>query len=95
MLAGALAKIVQRSKVDETLVSFFTKIAYYSLLLLVALIALGVLGLPMTSVIAVMGASVLALGIALQDSSAKLASAVGGCERIGRQQCEFHRPPLC
>jgi small conductance mechanosensitive channel len=76
LLAEALKKILQRSGVDETLVEFFTKITYYSLLLFVVLIALGVLGLPMNSVIAVLGASVLALGIALQDSLANLASGV-------------------
>ncbi|MGB3717708.1 MAG: mechanosensitive ion channel domain-containing protein, partial [Candidatus Promineifilaceae bacterium] len=76
ILAGASEKFLQRSGIDETLVSFFTKITYYTSLLFVALIALGVLGLPMTSVIAVLGASVLALGIALQDSLANLASGV-------------------
>jgi small-conductance mechanosensitive channel len=71
-----LEKLLRRSNVDETLVTFFTKIVYYTSLLIVALTALGVLGLPMTSVIAVLAAAVLALGIALQDSLANLASGV-------------------
>lgn len=76
LLAQALEKLLRRSNVDETLVTFFTKIVYYTSLLIVALTALGVLGMPMTSVIAVLAAAVLALGIALQDSLANLASGV-------------------
>ncbi len=76
MLAGALEKTVQRSDVDETSVSFFTTITYDTLHLLVAFNALGVLGLPMTFVTAVLGVSVLALGIDLQDSLPNLASGV-------------------
>ncbi|HET6443337.1 MAG TPA: mechanosensitive ion channel domain-containing protein [candidate division Zixibacteria bacterium] len=76
LLVNALEKILRRSKVDETLVNFFSSITYYSLLLLVVVVGLGVLGLPMTSVIAVLGASVLVIGIALQDSLANLAAGV-------------------
>ena len=76
LLVRVLTKLLHRSIIDETLVSFFAKLTYYSLIMLVALIALGFLGLPMTSIVAVLGASVLAIGIALQDSIANLASGV-------------------
>ena len=67
---------MRRSDVDETLINFSAKLTDYSLFVLVFLIALGFLGLPMTSIVAVLGASVLAIGIALQDSIANLASGI-------------------
>ena len=75
LLVRALTKLLQRSQIDETLVSF-SELTHYSLFMLVVLIALGLLGLPMTSIVAVLGASVLAIGIALQDSIANLTSGV-------------------
>jgi small conductance mechanosensitive channel len=73
LLVIALTKVRRRSNIDETLVSFFAKLTYYSLIMLVVLIALGFLGLPMTSMVAILGASILAIGFALQDSIANLA----------------------
>jgi small conductance mechanosensitive channel len=76
LLVGALTRMLRRSDVDETLINFSAKLTDYSLFVLVLLIALGFLGLPMTSIVAVLGASVLAIGIALQDSIANLASGI-------------------
>jgi len=76
LLVGALTRMMRRSDVDETLINFSAKLTDYSLFVLVLLIALSFLGLPMTSIVAVLGASVLAIGIALQDSIANLASGI-------------------
>jgi len=76
LLVGALMRMMRRSDVDETLINFSAKLTDYSLFVLVLLIALSFLGLPMTSIVAVLGASVLAIGIALQDSIANLASGI-------------------
>lgn len=61
-------------KVDTTLVSFFSNVVYYSLLILVVVVALGYLGVPTTSLVAVLGAATLAIGLALQDSISNLAA---------------------
>jgi small conductance mechanosensitive channel len=61
LLVGALTKMLRRSDVDETLINFSAKLTDNSLFVLVLLIALGFLGLPMTSIVAVLGASVLAI----------------------------------
>lgn len=55
-------------------VDFFDKALYISGLIIVGIIALGNLGIPMTSLITVLGASALAIGLALQDSLSNLAS---------------------
>lgn len=75
-LTRTAKKAMERSEVDETLISFLGNITYYMLLLIVVVIALGVLGFPTTSIIAVLGAATLAIGLALQDSIANLASGV-------------------
>jgi small conductance mechanosensitive channel len=67
-------KTMVRAEVDETLVSFLGNITYYVLLLIVIIIALGVLGFPTGSLVAILGAATLAIGFAIQDSIANLAS---------------------
>lgn len=76
LLTASLERLLRRSKVEETLISFFSSLAYYTLSPIVVMVALGVLGIPMTSMVAVLGAPVLAIGIALQDSIANLAAGV-------------------
>lgn len=73
-LTRAAKRAMDRAKTDQMLISFLGNITYYALLLVV--IALGVLGFPTTSIIAVLGAATLAIGLALQDSIANLASGV-------------------
>jgi len=74
MVTRNLPRLLRRSNLDYTLKNIFIRLAYYSMLVLVFLLALGVLGLPMSSIVAVLGASVLAIGIAMQDPIANLAS---------------------
>jgi small conductance mechanosensitive channel len=68
--------VLVRARVDETLVSFFTNILYYILLIVVAIAALNNIGIPMTTVVAIFGAATLAIGLALQDSLSNLAAGV-------------------
>ncbi len=75
-LTRAAKRTMDRAKTDQMLISFLGNITYYALLLVVIVIALGVLGFPTTSIIAVLGAATLAIGLALQDSIANLASGV-------------------
>lgn len=72
----ALTRWMERGKMDSTLVSFFGKVVYFSLLAVVFVIALGMLGIPTSSVIAVLGASTLALGLALQDTLSNFAAGI-------------------
>jgi len=69
-------KMMIRSKVDATLVSFVGNLIYVSLLTFVILAALAQLGIQTTSFIAVIGAAGLAVGLALQGSLANFASGV-------------------
>jgi small conductance mechanosensitive channel len=76
LLTRAFEKALQRADVDETLQNFFSQIIYYSLLVVVIVIALTNLGIPTTSLVAIIGASALAIGLALQDTLGNLASGV-------------------
>ena len=55
---------------------FLRKVAYIALLVVLVLAALQVVGVPMTSMIAVLGAAGLAIGLALKDSLSNIASGV-------------------
>ena len=76
MLTNLLHKTLERAHVDETLVPFFSRGAYYILLIVVIVIALGVVGIPTSSIVAILGAATLAIGLALQDSINNLASGI-------------------
>jgi small conductance mechanosensitive channel len=73
-LKKLLHKIMLKSKVDETLVSFVTSLAYVALMTFIIIAALGQLGVQTTSFIAVLGAAGLAIGLALQGSLANFAA---------------------
>jgi len=61
---------------DPTLVNFLSNVVYAILLIAVILAALDTLGLPVTSLVAVVGAAGLAVGLALKDSLGNFASGV-------------------
>lgn len=65
-----------RAEVEITAVQFLRKSAYVILLIVVLLAVLQVIGVPMTSMIAVLGAAGLAIGLALKDSLSNIASGV-------------------
>jgi small conductance mechanosensitive channel len=69
-------KLLTRNKLDETLVNFITSILRYVLLLFVVIAALSQLGIDTTSLIALLGAAGLAIGLALQGSLANFAAGV-------------------
>lgn len=76
LLIKPFRRAMTRGKVDETLTNFFSSVLYYLLLLIIILIALGVLGVPTTSIIAILGAATLAIGLALKDSISNLAAGI-------------------
>lgn len=76
LVIHGLKKLLEKSKVDQTLVSFLGNVLYYLLLAVVIIAALGNVGVATTSVVAVLGAATLAIGLALQDSLGNLAAGV-------------------
>ncbi len=79
-VAMGVAKIIKRvmlkSKVDVTLVSFVRNLSYIALLAFVIIAALNQLGIQTASFIAVLGAAGLAIGLALQGSLGNFAAGV-------------------
>ncbi len=76
LLIKGLRKVLVRSKLDPTLTIFCLNLAYFSLLVFVAIAALGQIGIQTTSIVAVLGAAGLAIGLALQGSLSNFASGI-------------------
>jgi small conductance mechanosensitive channel len=74
MLTTLIEKVMNKRRVDPTIVSFVANLIYIALLVFVVLAALGQLGIQTTSFIAVIGAAGLAIGLALQGSLANFAA---------------------
>ena len=75
-LKGSVHRGLGRSPVDATLVPFFAGITYFGVLLFTILAALSVVGVPVTSFIAVVGAAGLAIALAFQGTLSNLAAGV-------------------
>ncbi|QOW20999.1 mechanosensitive ion channel family protein [Novilysobacter avium] len=69
-------RALDRSRVDTTASLFLRKVASVTMTMLLILASLQVIGVPMTSMIAVLGAAGLAIGLALKDSLSNIASGV-------------------
>ncbi|MGD1880592.1 MAG: mechanosensitive ion channel family protein [Kiloniellaceae bacterium] len=63
-------------KVDETLRSFFSSLAYYAVIIFTLIAVLSQFGVETTSFIAVLGAAGLAIGLALQGTLSNVAAGV-------------------
>ena len=74
ILVNLLGKVLGRTKLDNILVDFLKAIANALLLLIVIIAALDQLGVDTTSMIALIGAAGLAIGLALQGSLQNFAS---------------------
>jgi small conductance mechanosensitive channel len=75
-LRSALKRVMTKNKVDQTLVSFVCSIIYTVLIVFVVIAALNQLGIQTTSLVAIMGAAGLAVGLALQGSLSNFAAGV-------------------
>jgi small conductance mechanosensitive channel len=76
LLRTLLQKAMERAKVDAAIVGFTCSLAHAALMVFIILAALGVVGIPVTSFIAVLGAAGLAVGLALQGPLANFAAGV-------------------
>jgi small conductance mechanosensitive channel len=76
LLASLFKKILVRAKVEEILVDFLTGIVRALLVIFVIVSALSQLGIDTTSLVALIGAAGIAVGLALKDSLQNFASGV-------------------
>ncbi len=75
-LSRLITKLLEKNKVDATLINFLESIIYYTLLMVVVIAVAGQLGINTTSFLTIVGAAGLAIGLALKDSLANFASGV-------------------
>lgn len=68
--------VLERGDTDPTLVPFVSGLVYYVLLAFVVIAVLGMVGIQTASLVAVMGAAGLAVGLALQGTLSNFASGV-------------------
>jgi len=80
MAVGAIVRVagrlMRKREADEILVGFITSILRWVLLLFVVIAALSQLGIDTTSLVALLGAAGLAIGLSLQNSLSNFASGV-------------------
>jgi small conductance mechanosensitive channel len=69
-----LEKLMRRRAMDEVPVDFIGSITFFAILIVAVVAALDYVGVPATSLVAVMGAAGLAIGLALKDSLANFAA---------------------
>ena len=70
------AKGVEKSKLDRTVHKFLASVIKILITALTLIIVLTVLGIPMTSIITVLGTAGVAVGLALKDSLSNVAGGV-------------------
>lgn len=76
VVVGLLGKVLARSKYDDMLVEFVKAIANAILMLFVIVASLDKLGVDTTSLVAILGAAGLAIGLSLQGSLQNFAAGV-------------------
>ena len=76
ILTKVMGKLMIKASVDETLVDFVKSIAHTVLLLFVIVASLNQLGVDTTSLVALLGAAGLAIGLSLQSSLQNFAAGV-------------------
>lgn len=80
-LSGRIAAVIRKralasDKLDDTLGTFFASIVRYFVLIVTVIAVLQVFGFQATSLVAVLGAATLAIGLALQGTLSHVASGV-------------------
>ncbi len=71
-----VTKLMQRADADVTLIPFVSSLVYYAMLVFVVLAVLNQVGIQTASMIAVLGAAGLAIGLALQGTLSNFASGI-------------------
>jgi len=76
LVTKGLRNVMQSQEVDKILETFVSNLVYWALMIFVIIAAINQVGIQTTSLIAVMGAAGLAVGLALQGSLANFAAGV-------------------
>ena len=76
LISSGLEKLLLKRKVDRTIIQLFTALVRYITLAFAVVAALGRVGIETSSIIAVIGAAGLAIGLALQGSLSNFAAGV-------------------
>ncbi len=76
LVTKGLHNVMQSQEVDKILETFVCNLAYWALMIFVIIAAINQIGVQTTSLIAIMGAAGLAIGLALQGSLANFAAGV-------------------
>lgn len=76
LLTAIVVKGMRKSKIDETITSFFSNVIYFGLLVVIILAALSNLGINTTSFLAVLGTAGLAIGLALQGTLSNVGAGI-------------------
>lgn len=76
LVARVVENLMLKAKVEKTITNFVRNILYFALLLFVIIASLNKLGVQTTSLIAMLGAAGLAVGLALQGSLANFAAGI-------------------
>jgi small conductance mechanosensitive channel len=71
-----IRKVMEAQEVDKILQSFVSNLVYWALMIFVVIAAINQVGVQTTSLIAIMGAAGLAIGLAMQGSLANFAAGV-------------------
>lgn len=76
LLRRGVTRGLERARVDATLVPFLSGMTYYLALAVVVIAVLGLFGIETTSLVAVVGAAGLAVGLAMQGTLSNFSSGV-------------------
>jgi hypothetical protein len=74
--AGGVERLSGRAALDTMLANFFRRVVKVLLIVVVAIAVIDMIGIPVTSLLAVLAAAGLAVGLALRDSLSNIAGAV-------------------
>ena len=75
-LTNLITKALERAHLDRSLTNFISNLAYYALVAVVILAALDRLGVQTTSLVAIIGAAGLAVGLALEGALSNFAAGI-------------------
>ena len=75
-VTNGIRKVLESQEVDKILESFVSNLVYWTLMTVVIIAAINQIGVQTTSLIAIMGAAGLAVGLAMQGSLANFAAGV-------------------
>ena len=76
MIRSSVRKAMTKADVDATLIPFVASLVYYAVLAVVIIAVLSLFGIQTTSLVAVLGAAGLAVGLALQGTLSNFAAGV-------------------